>query len=572
MFDQTIPGIVVRKFEHFDTLYPGKILPLRNQIKNTLGEGESKLKIFSDYTVDFFADHVLFVLQELGLNLEIETFEIETIQQSILDSSISPQNFLNDVFLIYPNYRQFQSLPYDNEDIIDEVIFKYWQPIWDHLLEIKVPIIFQHNLPFENVVSDLESSKISRINERMKSLAPRNLVWINLEKTSIESKSWFDVKMREVALMPFSLKSASQYRIELLSAFRNGFNLFTKIIITDLDGTLWEGNLAESGVENLVKEIQGTPNLGVNVLPSVLKKFSEDGVLIAISSKNDLSQVREVFQKLNDYPITSANFFAMKVAWSSKSESIREILTESNLSYKNMVFIDNTWEECCEVKDAFPESLVIYIPSFQSKGIDTWILDLMKSSQPLTHEDSLRKHSTGVTSQITNMSNKENLRKFLVDLNMILTIRVATINDVERIRQMHTRTNQFRANTSQFNFNESEIHLVCNLKDEYTEYGLISYIGFDLNEDSLKVKQWLMSCRVFKRDIDVALLSFLAREYLGDLRVFFRIERQDTGKNSFFLERLTQIGFSDDGEMLVSQFSIYEKDVAHSEILKIEIG
>ena len=72
-----------------------------------------------------------------------------------------------------------------------------------------------------------------------------------------------------------------------------------------------------------------------------LKDLSSNGVLLAISSKNNYSDVEEVFKKNKFLNISLNDFTAVKANWKEKSENIKEIISEVNLSEDACVFLDD---------------------------------------------------------------------------------------------------------------------------------------------------------------------------------------------------------------------------------------
>ena len=88
---------------------------------------------------------------------------------------------------------------------------------------------------------------------------------------------------------------------------------------------------------------------------------------------------------------------------------------------------------------------------------------------------------------------------------------------LERIYQLINKTNQFNLTTKRYTKSEVEeiyknsnqILLYGKLKDKFGDNGLISIIIGKQVEDVLEIPLWIMSCRVLKRDMEIAMLNEL---------------------------------------------------------------
>ena len=114
-----------------------------------------------------------------------------------------------------------------------------------------------------------------------------------------------------------------------------------KLVIWDLDETLWKGTLSEGNVIVPAKHI------------SLLKDMVDAGVVCSICSKNDENQINEKLSELN-----IAEYFVFNsINWSPKGDRVRQIISEMNLRQPNVLFIDDNASNRGEVKHCCPEIL-----------------------------------------------------------------------------------------------------------------------------------------------------------------------------------------------------------------------
>ena len=285
-------------------------------------------------------------------------------------------------------------------------------------------------------------------------------------------------------------------------------------MIFDLDGTLWRGIAAEA--DDLDYHFtEGWP-LGLLEAASVLKKR---GILIAIASKNELTNVEAAWSQLYERRFPLSNFVSVKANWNPKVLNIGEILAETNLLPDNVLFVDDNPIEREQVALTYPEMHIISGP------ISTWRRTLLWGTELqvpfITTELSDR------TELIKNMIIREELKvhrdpiDYVASLNVELA--VGRIRDKRHKRftrafELINKTNQF--NTTGRRWNEAEIDdyfagggefIYAIAADRLSEYGLIAVMLCRGNEAT----QFVMSCRVFGLRIEYALADYFLRELSG---------------------------------------------------------
>ena len=95
-----------------------------------------------------------------------------------------------------------------------------------------------------------------------------------------------------------------------------------KLIILDLDNTLWGGEAGELRPENL--EL-GPNSIKGNIFRDFqnrLKFLKNSGVLLAICSKNDFNNVKKVFVNNKHMSLSLKDFSSIKVNWEQKNKNI----------------------------------------------------------------------------------------------------------------------------------------------------------------------------------------------------------------------------------------------------------
>jgi FkbH-like protein len=359
-----------------------------------------------------------------------------------------------------------------------------------------------------------------------------------------------DEKSIQREIYPFStVDTLFNYIEELLSSPNKQAATAKKIIIVDLDNTLWEGVLGEDGPKN-VKVYGKYLELQKN-----LKLLKNNGVLLAISSKNDAEQVFEVFQNHSDMVLNKEDFILHKINWNSKSLSIKEIIEELNIGVDSVVFIDDDPHERDVVKKTFPEI------------ISCEILDMgLFCSQDITQEDKYR-----MQMYVTEKDRKKALDEaisidtWIKDLGIEVIQGELNLNNMDRVVQLFNKTNQMNMSSRRLTKDDllSWIRLPCNrlkvfyVHDKFGDSGLVGVLGFTLAEDRrMIITDFILSCRVIGRKIEETIFYAASKiaEEQGYSKIVARYIPTDRNKPcEEFLNRLN-------GEREGNEFSFYMKN------------
>jgi FkbH-like protein len=300
-----------------------------------------------------------------------------------------------------------------------------------------------------------------------------------------------------------------------------------KLVIFDLDNTLWSGVAAEmNDVEPGMAE--GWP-IGILEAAAFLKKR---GILLGLASKNDPDVAIKAWDAIYGRRFPLANFVSTKFSWESKATSVAKILTETNLLPSNALFVDDNPIEREQVQKALPEIKVLEGPVYTWRRTLLWAAELQV---PFVSSESAQR-----TASVRSSINRETLRleldeeRYLRDL--AVTIKFDLIDNTKHLKfarahELLNKTNQF--NTTGRRWSEQDMAeffadggkvLTADVADRLSNYGLTALILMR----SMNCVQMVMSCRVFGLRVEFALLAeFLALGH-GQRLISFR----STGKNA----------------------------------------
>jgi FkbH-like protein len=303
-----------------------------------------------------------------------------------------------------------------------------------------------------------------------------------------------------------------------------------KGLITDLDDTLWNGIIGELGSEAITWDLDSHAHIH-GLYQQVLAALSQQGVLLAVASKNDLATVKQAFTR-PDILVGEEKFFPLEVNWQPKSQSIGRILAAWNIAPDAVVFVDDSPMEIAEVKAAWPEMECLLFPKddyAQALTLLRHVRDLFGKHQ-LTEDDGLRSASIRASAVIPPEDAPEKHReKFLSEARAVLKAQFDPPAD-SRILELVNKTNQFNLNCIRYSEAEWRQHLdspnsfmlLVSYEDKYGPLGKIAVLAGRREDDALRVHTWAMSCRAFARRIEYACMEMLfSRFNVDELRFDF---------------------------------------------------
>lgn len=302
-----------------------------------------------------------------------------------------------------------------------------------------------------------------------------------------------------------------------------------KLIVIDLDDTLWRGIAAEDDRASW-ERVEGWP---IGFVEALLF-FRKRGGLLAVCSKNDHDSTLQRLNQIYDGAIGPDDFVSMKINWESKANNIGAILEEVNLLPDNVLFIDDNPREIDEVAARFPT-----LQCFRGSHYD-WrrlILRAAETQVPLvTKESQTRTESTRALIKRSEQSTAASREEWLKSLDIHVSIQIRNTTsgpDMARVFELINKTNQFNTNGHRWTqtefddfFKTGGVCVYASLKDRAVDNGIIGVVM--VGDGALT--QAVLSCRVFGLGAEVVMGSVATRIALARARKA-KGSIVDTGRN-----------------------------------------
>jgi len=285
-----------------------------------------------------------------------------------------------------------------------------------------------------------------------------------------------------------------------------------KLVVVDLDDTLWRGVAAEGTLGIL----EGWP-IGFMETLLFLKKR---GILLAIISKNDEQFILSNWHKIVQGQMALTDFAVQKINFRSKVENLAEILQEVNLRPQNAVMIDDHPVERAAIQAELPGVRVLGSHLYYLKRILLWSAE---TQRPVITQESARKTEM-VQAQLEREAARKTLshQEFLQTLG--LRVSISVLHDTKdlnmsRALELFNKTNQFNTTGMRYTLEECHQHFVAGrslyavqAEDRFTSYGLIGAAW--VHQDC--IHHLVLSCRALGLGIEDALLAYIAQQLARD--------------------------------------------------------
>jgi FkbH-like protein len=482
--------------------------------------------------------------------------------QSLID-------FRPDLVYIHTSCQNIPSLsPRTNETELAEQVNSQvarFRAIWDAIDGHLACQIIQNNfeLPPYAILGNMDATGsagqsrfLMRLNEAFAEEANRRPKLLIQDIHSISARvglsHWFDWDRffsYKIILTPVANHAVA---LSLQALIRSIYGKSRKVLVLDLDNTLWGGVIGDDGVDKIQIGRETPIAEAYTAFQEYCLAIRNRGVLLAVCSKNTDEVARTGFEHPSSI-LRLEHFACFKANWSPKHENLLAIAQELNLGTESFVFVDDNPAERAIVEAQLPEVAVPDVGNEVSQFAA--IIDAGRYFEPasLSKEDLERASLYASNSQRAEQQSKfADYGEYLDSLEMVAEIERFKPVYLDRIAQLTNKTNQYNLTTRRYTLAEMEllsqssshICLYGRLIDRFGDNGLISIVAGSQHGDALHLDLWLMSCRVLKRDMEFAMLDALAHHAVaGGIRYLFGCYFPSK-KNAMVADHYQRLGFT----------------------------
>ncbi len=526
---------------------------------------QARIAVVGNSTITQLAGLLPLAALRFGVAVEVLETGFDQYRQEILAPDSALHRFSPDVVVIATDEHaaQVPDRAGDPAAVVAAEVER-WQSLWRAVAEHSGARVVQHNFAVRpdlvhghlaTRMADLRSSMLGELNRSLAAVAPPgvNIVDCDGLAASFGKDRWFDDRYWYVAKQAVSLAALPALARHTAAAIAAQLGLTRKVLVLDLDGTLWGGIVGEDGLGG-IQLGQGSPDgEAFSAFQRYCKALSERGVVLAVCSKNDPDAARLPFRQHPDMVLTEEDIAVFVADWAPKPEGLRHIARTLNLGLGALVFADDNPAERELVRAALPQVEVIDLPDEPSGYVEAVAGSLLFETAGLTDEDRARAAAYQALAAAESLrASASSIEDFHHDLAM--TAQVLPFDEVSlpRVVQILAKTNQFNLTTRRhdedavrgFMADPGTVTMAIRLRDRLADHGLVVVVIATEDGDTLDVDTWAMSCRVIGRTLERTVLAHLIDEARNRGLRTIRGTYVPTERNRLVASLYSDLGFS----------------------------
>lgn len=542
---------------------------LSREFRASEGLRQIRIAVLGGTTTNELVDLLELVLLANGFDPVLHQSEYNRFFE---DAVLDPEKiaaFRPDLVYICTHYKNIRSLPRISASESDcltslEAELERFQSIWSSLHHAVGCQIIQNNFDHpppllgnhDAVVSGGPVRFINQLNlEFAKRAADDSRLSIhdlNSVAAGIGLNHWFDWSRwfsYKILTTPEANLATARSVAAMILAMRGASK---KCLVLDLDNTLWGGVIGDDGLEKIQIGKETALAEAYAAFQEYCFALRNRGVLLAVCSKNNEEVARSGFAHPSSI-LKLEHFSAFRANWDAKHDNLQSIALELNLGLDSFVLVDDNPAERALVAAQLPEVTVPDVgedvalyPSIIQAG--RYFESLSLSAEDFSRAELYGKNVLRSAAQLR----FSNYGEYLDSLEMTAEIEPFKALYLDRITQLINKTNQFNLTTKRYTLAEIEtiagspeyIALYGKLKDTFGDNGLISAIIGHQRGPDIRIDLWIMSCRVLKREMELAMLDALveACRKRGIARLVGSY--LPTPKNGLVADHYKMLGFS----------------------------
>lgn len=475
-----------------------------------------------------------------GIDLTVQLGDFNAYAQEILDPDSFVYRFIPDAVIIAARTADLApELWYEYPDFAPEAVpgivrrvssnFSQWIQVFRerssaalvvHLLELPA----RPGMGILDVQQKTgQSGAIQQVNHELRQIAREHPGVYTLDYDGLIARHgrlrWHDERKWLVARMPIAADHLIYLAREWLRFVVPLSGKTAKVLVADLDNTIWGGVIGEDGMSG-IKLGPEYPGAAYQNLQRAMLDLKRRGILLAICSKNNLEDAMEALENHPGMLLRSKDFAAARINWSDKAQNLREIASELNIGVDALALLDDNAVEREQVRSALPEVIVIDLPddplAYAGAVRDCPALERLALSSEDQQRTTLYATQRERSQAEQSFKSKEDFFRYLEQEAEVGPVSAATL---ARVAQLTQKTNQFNLTTRRHT--EQQIAdmagrpgwqvLSLKVRDRFGDHGLVGVAITRDDAETCEIETFLLSCRVIGRAMETALLSHLAQ-------------------------------------------------------------
>ena len=328
---------------------------------------------------------------------------------------------------------------------------------------------------------------------------------------------WYDAAKWASMGLPFAAGALERLTREWLRVLHPLCGRSCKVLVTDLDNTLWGGVIGEDGFEG-IRLGSGHPGAAFLAVQRAILDLQRRGVVLAVCSRNNEA---DAMQALREHPamlLRPDHFAATRIDWGDKAAHLESIAAELNVGLDALAFLDDDPFQRGWVRERLPAVTVIELPDDPGGYAAALREAPVFERLGLSAEDAQRgRYYVQRRKSQELKASSSSLEDYYRSLDMRAEVSLVTEATQPRAVQLLQRTNQFNLTTRRYSDAElsalladpsAAVYLLASA-DRFGDNGIVG-VAITRQGEALELDSFLLSCRVMGRTLETAFLHRIA--------------------------------------------------------------
>ena len=426
-----------------------------------------RIAVLGALTTDYISHAITCAIAQEGMLARVYQAPFGSYVQEILNGKSYLYGFHPDVAVLAMDWR----------DIVDELAIDASTPeiastaaakvnsfrkLWDALENQLQCRVIQHTLVppldrFRGIADRLSpastGNQVRRLNEELLKAGNGRVHWIDMEALAwrIGIQNWSARRLYYSGRFGFDQRLLPHYLPAFRGAWRGACGRTKKVLVLDLDNTLWGGVIGDDGLDGISLGPDSPAGEAYADWQRYIKSLRNRGVILAVCSKNSLEI--GLSGLLHSHSVLKKDdFAAIDCSWDDKVQGLTRIARSLNLSLDSFVFADDNPAECDLIRRSLPDVAVVHLGTDPALFIEQLDYGCWFDLQRYTTEDFGRAnaYSSRLAAIEARPVNTAHIGAYLSGLEMVGRLYEPKENDFARIAQLEQKTNQFNLTTRRY--------------------------------------------------------------------------------------------------------------------------
>ncbi len=509
---------------------------LLRQLKEQEGSLRLRIAVLGGSTTSDIVKTLELFLRNRGIVPEFWESEYAQYWNDAMFENPSLESFKPELIFIHTSSRNIQAFPQisDSKELCEhklEQTYSHFSQMWERLSSVYGCPIIQNNfeMPLTRLLGNMEAGCpqgkidfITRLNVHFADYAAAHKHFyihdINYLSASYGLDKWLEPTYWHLYKYALAVPAIPEFAYSLSNMICSLMGKNKKVLALDLDNTLWGGVIGDDGQAGIEIGQETSMGQAYAELQQYIKTHKDIGILLTVCSKNDYENAISGLEH-PDSVLKPDDFTLIKANWEPKSQNLLDSANELNLLPESFVFVDDNPAERAIVSAQLPDTAVV---AFHS--VEECMLAIDRSGYfevtSFSRDDAKRSEMYKANVQRQAAAQQfGDYQDFLKSLDMTAEIHDFDAVHLPRITQLTNKSNQFNVTTKRYTQTEMEqvaestehIRLYGRLTDKFGDNGIVSVVIGRKEQTTLHIELWLMSCRVLKRDMELAMLDTLVK-------------------------------------------------------------